>query len=122
MGFAAAAIASAVLFPGMANAQSAAAGQEVFQARCTGCHTSADGGPNRNGPNLFGIMDSEAGSRAGFNYSGALASSTLVWTDDNMNDWLGSPRDTIPGNRMPFGGLSSDADRDDVVAFLRTLQ
>ena len=123
VGIATAAIASAMIYSGSASAQSAAAGQEVFQARCTGCHTSSDGGANKTGPNLFGIAGSDAGSRnVGFRYSGALSGSDVTWDDASLNSWLANPRAFIPGNRMSFGGLSSSSDRADLVAFLKTLE
>ena len=52
-----------------AQAGDPAAGQRVFN-QCTACHTINQGGPNRGGPNLHGVMGRKAGSIEGFRYSG----------------------------------------------------
>ena len=124
-GIAALALAAATVTPGVASAQdgNAAAGQEVFNARCTRCHTSDEGGANRTGPNLFGVVGAMAGSRDnGFRYSSALSGSGVTWNPGNLKKWVEDPQGFISGNRMSFAGLSSPRDRNDVVAFLRTLQ
>ncbi len=122
LGIASVAIASAMFFSGAASAQNVAAGQEVFQARCTGCHTSTEGGANKTGPNLFGVAGSDSGSRdVGFRFSSALSGSSVTWDDANLDSWLENPRGFIAGNRMSFGGLSSATDRSDLIAFLKTL-
>ena len=124
-GIAALALAATTVIPGIANAQtgSASAGQEVFNARCTRCHTSNDGGANRTGPNLFGVIGANAGGRSnGFRYSNALSGSGVTWDAASINSWLTNPRGFISGNRMSFSGLASKSDRDDVFAFLSTLK
>mmetsp|Transcript_29935 Transcript_29935/g.95578 ORF Transcript_29935/g.95578 Transcript_29935/m.95578 type:complete len:87 (-) Transcript_29935:107-367(-) len=32
------------------------AGAKLFKAKCATCHTANDGGPNKQGPNLWGVM------------------------------------------------------------------
>ena len=46
----------------------------------------------------------------------------LVWDDANLTSYLANPQAKVPGNRMPFGGLGSPQDIDDVVAYLRILK
>ena len=36
-------------------------GGKIFKAKCATCHTVNSGGPNLQGPNLYGIMDRVAG-------------------------------------------------------------
>ena len=120
---AAVAFAAATLISGAASAQSATAGGQVFNARCASCHTDGEGGPNKTGPNLFGVFGSEIGSRdIGFRFSNALRNSDKTWGDAELDAWLKSPRSFISGNRMSFGGLTSPGDRADVTAFLKTLK
>lgn len=39
-----------------ASAQDAAAGEKITK-RCIACHTFEQGGPNKVGPNLFGVLE-----------------------------------------------------------------
>ncbi len=90
--------------------------------QCQACHTFEKGGPNRVGPNLWGIVDDERGKdRGGFNFSQAMKSKGGKWTFDELNKFLKSPRDYIPGTAMTFAGISNDQQRADVIAFLDTL-
>ena len=40
--------------------------------QCAACHTTAEGGSNLTGPNLYGIFGRKAGSLPGYAYSDAL--------------------------------------------------
>ena len=54
-----------------------------------------------------------------FRYSNAMTHANLTWDDANLKAYIKDPQAKVKGNRMPFGGLSSDADIDDVIAFLK---
>lgn len=99
----------------------AAAGKHVF-ARCAICHSDTKGAPNKIGPNLFGIVGSKAGTVPGFNFSAAMKKSGITWTDEKLEAYVMHPQQVVPGNRMPFGGLSSKKQADDLVAYLDTLK
>jgi cytochrome c len=43
------------------------------------------------------------------------------WTYDALNDWLFKPSAYAPGTRMTFAGITSDKQRADVIAYLRSL-
>ncbi len=102
----------------MANA-SAAKG-EATAKQCQACHTFEKGGPNRVGPNLWGVVGDERGKgRGGFNFSAAMKAKGGEWTYDELNKFLANPRAYIPGTNMTFAGLSRDSQRADVIAFLR---
>ncbi len=98
---------------------SAAAGEAVF-AKCTACHSIAQGGADGIGPNLYGVMGTSIGSHApGFAYSSALSGKGGSWDYDNMNAWLTSPRGFANGTKMSFAGLSSAEDRANVILYMR---
>ncbi|HEY0106598.1 MAG TPA: c-type cytochrome [Rhizomicrobium sp.] len=96
-------------------------GQTVF-ARCAICHTVTKGGPNGLGPDLFGVAGRKAASLPNFMYSGALKNSGITWTADKLKLWVAGPQRLVPGTKMAFGGISSGAQQDDVVAYLQTLK
>lgn len=95
-------------------------GQETFK-KCTACHTPDKGGPNKIGPNLYGVVGREVGKHAGFAYSPAMAAHGGKWTFEDLAKYLHDPKGAIPGNKMAFIGVSDNAELADLLAYLRTL-
>ncbi|MBX9649754.1 MAG: cytochrome c family protein [Xanthobacteraceae bacterium] len=89
--------------------------------KCAACHTFEKGGPNRVGPNLFGIVDRPRASEAGFNYSAAMKGKTGKWTYDDLNKFVANPKGFVPGTAMGFAGIPKDSERADVINYLHTL-
>lgn len=88
---------------------------------CASCHTFDSGGPNRTGPNLWGIVGRDIASHAGFAYSGALANQPGAWTYESLDRFLASPSRAAPGTRMAFAGVRNPADRASLLAYLGSL-
>ena len=103
-----------------ARAQDAAAGKQVFQQKCTLCHT-AQPGVNRIGPGLYGVVGRKAGTEAGYTYSAAMKSFGQTWTEDELFKYLANPHQVVEGTKMMFPGISDDATRKNVIAYLATL-
>ncbi|MBI2707502.1 MAG: cytochrome c family protein [Proteobacteria bacterium] len=93
-------------------------GAEIFK-KCTSCHTIDKGGPNRVGPNLYGIVGAEKGKGRDYSFSPAMASKGGAWTFDDLNTYLYSPREFVPGTKMAFVGVKDDKDRAALIAYLR---
>lgn len=58
----------------------------------------------------------------GFNYSAALKANSFVWDEQQMDAWLKQPTAIAPGTTMGFAGIPDPADRQALVAFLKTIQ
>ena len=101
----------------------AAKGKSAFLRQCAICHTVEEGGPDRFGPNLFGVLHRKAGTVAGFTYSRAFkAAASWDWNEDLVAGWIGAPGVMVPGTAMGvFQGVAQN-DRDDIVAYLATRQ
>jgi nitrite reductase (NO-forming) len=95
------------------------AGRQVFR-KCQACH-SLDPGKNLVGPSLAGVMGRKAGSEPNYSYSPAMKSANIVWDPTTLNAYLTDPQKVVPGNKMPFPGLKTEHDRDDIIAFLATI-
>jgi len=94
---------------------------EQSAKKCAACHTFTKGGPNRVGPNLYGVVNRPKASEAGFAYSDALKKKGGNWTIDDLSAFLISPRTFAPGTKMTFVGLPKGSERADVIAYLNSL-
>jgi cytochrome c len=107
--------------PTLLAAADPAAGEKVAK-KCASCHSFDNGGPNKVGPNLWGVVGRNMGTHEGFNYSSAMAGrSGDTWTYENLNHFLTRPRDFVEGTKMTFAGIRSPEDRANLLAYLRTL-
>ena len=102
----------------------AAAGEAVFK-KCQACHTGEKGGPNKVGPNLWGVINRPIASHEGFAYSGPMKEfsqgGSVVWDYEHLDEFLMSPKTDVKGTAMGFAGLKKDGERANLIAYLRTL-
>lgn len=96
-----------------------AKGEAQFK-KCAACHTIAKGGPNNQGPNLWGIVGNKVAHSPTFAYSDAVKTHGGMWDWDAINEWVESPRKHIPGNKMSFAGISNPKDRADLLLYLNS--
>lgn len=92
-------------------------GKELWEARCTGCHSLE---ANRVGPLHRGVFGRKAGTAPGFSYSTALKNAGHTWDETTLDKWLSGPAQFVPGSRMGFS-VSDANDRADIIAFLKSV-
>lgn len=96
-----------------------AAGKTI-STKCEQCHDLSKGGPNKIGPNLFGVVDRVRATHPGFSYSAAMKGKPGNWTYDELFKFIKAPGVDIPGTKMSFAGLRSEKDRINLIAYLRS--
>ncbi len=94
---------------------------EATAKQCLACHTFEKGGPNRVGPNLWGVINRPRASVPGFNYSAAMKSKGGTWTYEELYKYLQNPKAMVPGTTMTFAGISRTNQRADLINYLHTL-
>ena len=92
-------------------------GQKVFK-KCAACHTIAEGGKNKIGPALWGVLGRKAGSLSDYIYSKAMANYAKVWSFEEMNGFLIKPKEWIKGTKMAFAGIKSAKERAAVILYM----
>ena len=104
-----------------AQAGDVAAGKKVFN-KCKACHGIDEGGKNKLGPNLWNIVGSPIAAKEGYKYSKgmvAYAGEAGNWNDENLDQWLKKPKDLVRKTKMIFPGLKKEADRENIIAYLK---
>ncbi len=95
----------------------ASKGEKVAK-KCAACHTFDEGGANKVGPNLYGILGRAVASGNGFNYSQAMSDMGGTWTFENLAHFLEKPSAAVPGTAMSFAGLRKPTDQANILAYL----
>lgn len=86
---------------------------------CIACHSfKAD--EHGSGPSLHNIIGRTAGTQPGFRYSGPMKRSGVVWDAQSLSEFLRNPQERIPGNRMPFSGMTDEKELKALVQYLET--
>ena len=94
-------------------------GERLFQGRCATCHATQEASPGKFGPNLHGLFGRRAASLPDYQYSSDLRASRIVWNAQTLDEYLADPHRGRPGDKMPYPGLSSKTDRDDIISYLQ---
>lgn len=104
----------------MATSAAAQSGQQVFEQKCTMCH-SLQPAPGKMGPPLAGVVGRKAATASGFAYSNALKASNITWTADQMDAFIKAPGKTVPGTKMLLGEADA-AKRAAVIQYLTSVK
>ena len=96
---------------------SAVEGAKVFK-KCAACHSINEGGSNKIGPALWGVLGRSVGSVPDYKYSKAMAAYGKNWSFEEMNGFLLKPKEWIKGTKMSFAGLKKAEDRAAVILYM----
>ncbi|MCB1563184.1 MAG: cytochrome c family protein [Alphaproteobacteria bacterium] len=97
-----------------------ARGEKLSKA-CAACHSFDNGGANKVGPNLWGVVGRPKGAHSGFAYSDGMHAKGGDWGYEDLNQFLWKPKKFIDGTKMNYVGLKKPEDRAALIAWLRTL-
>ncbi len=99
-----------------------AKGEALFTQTCRKCHfaeTGKAGKGSLRGPNLWNVIGRARGNIEGYKYSAAMREAGGNWSFENLNAFISDPARAMPGMDMEFAGMQDDAERADLIAFLR---
>jgi len=96
---------------------SSAEGAKIFK-KCAACHSISQGGGNKIGPALWGVLGRKAGSISDYKYSKAIVAHGKPWSFEEMNGFLIKPKDWIKGTKMSFAGLKNANERAAVILYM----
>ena len=98
-----------------------AKGQKAFK-KCAACHKVEAGGKGV-GPSLHGIVGKAMGAVDGFAYSKGMkdAAAKGPWSYEALNAFLTKPKTYVPGTKMSFAGVKKEADRANLLAYLKSI-
>jgi cytochrome c len=92
---------------------------ETEARKCAACHSFEQGGANKIGPALWGVVGRDIAAVEGFAYSDALLAREGEWTFEELYAFIHSPREYAPGTKMAFAGIADPEALADVLAYLR---
>jgi cytochrome c len=94
----------------------AARGRELFDKRCTGCHSLTQDGE---GPRLGGVVGRTSGTVPTYQYSSALKKAHIVWDETTLDKWLSNPDQMVPGTEMDFYVPKAE-ERQEIIRYLKS--
>lgn len=107
-------------FPVLLSAASVDRGQKEAK-KCAACHTFDEGGPNKIGPNLNGVVGRKVASHEGFAYSQSMIDFGGEWTYERLDCFIHDPKKCVAGTKMSFAGVKKDSARADLVVYLKSI-
>ena len=77
-------------------------GEQLYDVACRACHSLGAAPDHRVGPPLGGLLNRQAGTVDGYQFSEALRTSGWIWRLPTLLAWLTDPDASIPNNAMNY--------------------
>lgn len=90
----------------------------ILFLQCRACHSLKQDEEHKVGPNLHRIIGAPAAHKPGYAYTDSLKQSGVVWSRDNLSQFLADPYSLVPGTAMVFIGIERGSDRAALIAYL----
>ncbi|WP_420862528.1 c-type cytochrome [Algirhabdus cladophorae] len=95
-------------------------GERQFKRKCSICHALTPSSARKAGPTLYQLFGRKAGAVTDYAYSNILTGSDIIWSAQTINGLFDlGPDHYIPGTKMPMQRIVKQADRDDLIDYLR---
>ena len=97
---------------------------EITFKKCVACHESKKA-TNKLGPHMIGIVGRKVAAIEGYKYSEAMtayAATVPGWDEATLNAYLEKPKGVVAGTKMAFGGIAKPEERENLIAYLKTLK
>jgi len=94
-------------------------GKRLYK-RCVTCHSLEKNGGTKTGPTLYGVFGAKIAANPDFSYSRAFNEADIVWTDENLTEYLRKPAAFVPGTKMSFAGIRKDEDIAAILEYMRS--
>jgi len=98
------------------------AGKALFATRCASCHSIGPSARGGFGPQLNAVFGRRAGTTSDYQYTQAMKTSGIVWSQETLSAFIKAPSKVVPGTRMRFWGMSDAQQIEDLLAYLQTFQ
>ena len=106
-------------------APDAAKGESLFKAKCSICHQT-EAGKHMVGPSLHAVVGRKAGHAEGFKLYRGLKDADWTWDEAALNGYLTDPVTFTKERTGKSPGMvlktPDQQQRDDIIAFLKTLK
>ncbi len=97
-------------------------GKKIAETQRSASHRFNNSASTLVGPDVYGVPVSKIATIPGYSFSAAMRKLTGDQNATSLNEWLKSPSTLALGTYMTFPGLPSQAERDDVITYLKCLK